>query len=157
MKYLIPLTLLVATAALNAQIKLTEVDDRLRVEIDGKLFTEYRSDRKVPCLYPVISPSGAGLTRNYPLTDASQGEQDDHPHHVSVWFTHGLVNGVDFWAQHLKKNGWIVHKSFGPQSTNSTTIDDVTTDTATFSRHGISKPALCEESRMLNQPSTMLS
>jgi len=26
------------------------------------------------------------------------GEEDDHPHHNSLWFTHGAVNGVDFWS-----------------------------------------------------------
>jgi Methane oxygenase PmoA len=27
------------------------------------------------------------------------GEADDHPHHKSVWFAHGDVNGVDFWSE----------------------------------------------------------
>jgi len=26
------------------------------------------------------------------------GEPQDHPHHESLWFAHGDVNGVDFWA-----------------------------------------------------------
>jgi hypothetical protein len=26
------------------------------------------------------------------------GEPEDHPHHESLWFTHGSVNGHDFWA-----------------------------------------------------------
>lgn len=131
-KFLLHTALLLSFAQLDAQITLTESDERLRVEIDGKLFTEYRSDRKVPCLYPIISPSGVGLTRNFPLAESAPGEEKDHPHHVSVWFTHGLVNGVDFWAQHLEKKGWIVHKSFGPRSTHSATVDGVTTHTATF-------------------------
>jgi hypothetical protein len=129
----IAILLLAASSQLGAQITLTESNERLRVEIDGKLFTEYRSDRKVPCLYPIMSPSGTGLTRNYPFDDSVAGEEHDHPHHVSVWFTHGLVNGVDFWAQHLERKGHIVHKSFGPRSTSSTSIDGITTHTATFS------------------------
>ncbi|MEM9237252.1 MAG: PmoA family protein [Verrucomicrobiota bacterium] len=115
-------------APLAAEVTLEEADGRMRVEIDGKLFTEYRSDQRVPCLYPVISPSGSGLTRNYPLSEAGEGEETDHPHHVSVWFTHGMVNGVDFWAKHLKRKGRIVHKGFEPRATVS---DDA--DTATFS------------------------
>ena len=133
MKTLIPLLLLAAASPLTAQIVLTESDDRLRIDVDGELFTEYRSDRKVPCLYPIMSSSGAGLTRNYPFDDSVAGEEHDHPHHVSLWFTHGLVNGVDFWAQHLKRKGQIVHKSFGPHSTSSNSKDGTTTHTAKFS------------------------
>lgn len=117
----------------GAQISLHQQDDRLRVLIDQELFTEYRSDRKVPCLYPLVSPSGSGLTRHYPLDEAAPGETTDHPHHVSMWFTHGLVNGVDFWAQHLKRKGHIVHKGFGPKSSESRTVNGVTSNTATFS------------------------
>lgn len=133
MKTVIPLTFLTFAIPLAAQIQLTQVEDQLRVEIDGKLFTEYRSDMKVPCLFPVVSASGAGLTRNYPLAKAAPGEETDHPHHVSIWFTHGLVNGVDFWAQHLERKGSIVHKAFGPQSTKSTSENGVDTHSATFS------------------------
>lgn len=127
------LILLIATLPLGAQIKLQQKEGRLRIEIDGNLFTEYRSDRKAPCLYPLVSPSGGSLTRNYPFVEGVEGEQSDHPHHVSMWSTHGLVNGVDFWAQHLKRKGTIVHKQFGPHSATSDTKDGVTTHTATFS------------------------
>ena len=34
------------------------------------------------------------------------GESSDHPHHRSLWFTHGSVSGVDFWSE---------EKSFGKQ------------------------------------------
>ena len=133
MNHLAPLALLLATASLHAQIELKQSDERLRVEIDGKLFTEYRTDRKVPCLYPVNSPSNTGLTRSFPFVDDTEGEQHDHPHHVSLWFSHGLVNGVDFWAQHLERKGRIVHKGFGTNSTGSKNVDGVRTDTASFS------------------------
>jgi hypothetical protein len=37
------------------------------------------------------------VTRGFP--DAPRpGETNDHPHHVSLWFTHGSVDGVDFWT-----------------------------------------------------------
>jgi hypothetical protein len=36
------------------------------------------------------------------------GEATDHPHHESLWFTHEIVNGVNFWL--LGKNcGRVVH------------------------------------------------
>jgi len=125
--------LLLAMVTLRAEIVLEKGEVGLRVLIDGALFTAYRTDQKVPCLYPLMSSSGGGLTRNYPLTEAGPGEASDHPHHVSMWFTHGLVNGVDFWAQHLKRKGKIVHKSFGETSTSAQTRDGITTQTATFS------------------------
>lgn len=133
MRTLIPVAFLISAVSLTAQIELSRVEDRMRVEIDGKLFTEYRSDKKVPCLYPVIGASGVGLTRNYPFTEDTVGEEKDHPHHVSIWFTHGLVNGVDFWAQHLTRKGHIVHKGFGPQTTKSSSENGIDTHTATFS------------------------
>ncbi len=27
------------------------------------------------------------------------GEDEDHPHQRSFWFTYGMVNGIDFWAE----------------------------------------------------------
>jgi hypothetical protein len=27
------------------------------------------------------------------------GEEHDHPHHRSLWYSHGAVNGVDFWGE----------------------------------------------------------
>jgi hypothetical protein len=38
------------------------------------------------------------MTRSYPM-EKVEGEAQDHPHHRSLWFAHGNVNGVDFWAE----------------------------------------------------------
>jgi hypothetical protein len=69
------------------------------VKIDGKLFTEYlvKSGSK-PILWPIIGPTGKPMTRDYPLRERA-GEAKDHPHQRSLWFTHGDVNGVNFWMQ----------------------------------------------------------
>ena len=69
------------------------------VKIDGQLFTEYlvKSGTK-PILWPIIGPTGKPMTRDYPMRDRP-GEQKDHPHQRSLWFTHGDVNGTNFWAQ----------------------------------------------------------
>jgi hypothetical protein len=29
----------------------------------------------------------------------SKNEERDHPHHQSLWFEHGAMNGVDFWSE----------------------------------------------------------
>ncbi|QDV37033.1 DUF6807 domain-containing protein [Tautonia plasticadhaerens] len=70
----------------------------LRVTIDGELFTVYRGDDgPKPYFYPVIGPTGSPITRAYPMADV-EGEDRDHPHQRSFWFTHGDVDGTDFWA-----------------------------------------------------------
>ena len=71
----------------------------IRVEIDGSLFTEFRyNQEKKPILYPVIGPHGVEMTRNYPMKKGVSAEAADHPHHTSLWFTHGEVNDSDFWG-----------------------------------------------------------
>src|SRR5262249_32860405 len=70
----------------------------IKVLIDGKFFTEYLSDSATkPYYYPVIGPTGAEITRNHPMKKV-EGETQDHNHQRSFWFTHGNVNGYDFWA-----------------------------------------------------------
>lgn len=79
---------------------LTKTDDRVRVEIGGQLFTEYHfKDGPKPYLYPVLAADGTELMRHFPMKRDVEGEVTDHPHHRSLWFTHGAVNGVDFWTE----------------------------------------------------------
>ncbi len=91
-----------ARAAPSADMSLERTDDGVTVELDGKPFTRYlfKGDQK-PVLYPVIGPTGHPLTR-------PPEKVRDHPHHFSFWFTHGNVNGHDFW--HGKKGARIVHR-----------------------------------------------
>ena len=101
-----------ATSTPNQGVRITQLDDRLRVELDGQLFTEYRF-RQVPrpYWYPLLGPGQLALTRNWPIVDIPGEERDDHPHHRSLWFAHGGVNGQDFWNE--KTNcGSIVHQRF---------------------------------------------
>lgn len=99
-------------AAANG-VKLTKSDDRVRVEVDGQLFTEYIfKGAPKPFFHPVLAADGTELTRNFPVKKDVPGEIRDHPHHRSLWFTHGAVNGVDFWAESdFKKHGKIVNDS----------------------------------------------
>ena len=121
-RVLLPLvlaSLLAPLAALHAaaanDVKLTRADDRVRVEIGGKLFSEYIfKGAPKPYLYPVLAADGTELMRHFPMKGKGgvPGEVEDHPHHRSLWFTHGAVNGVDFWAESdLKKQGQIVSES----------------------------------------------
>jgi len=83
------------------------------VKIDGQLFTQYviQSGTK-PILWPIVGPTGKPLTRAYPM-EKNTRETKDHVHHRSLWFTHGDVNGVDFWGETpAGKTGRIVHRKF---------------------------------------------
>ncbi len=92
-------------------VRLTELADRVRVEINGQLFTEYVfKDVPRPFCYPLLGPAGLPMTRNFPMKEVP-GEDRDHKHHRSLWFTHGAVNGVDFWSE-ARDFGKIVHDGF---------------------------------------------
>jgi hypothetical protein len=70
----------------------------LDVLAGGALFTTLRTEGLAkPSLFPVIAPGGAQVTRGYPI-EPRAGEEQDHPHHTSLWFAHGDVNGHDFWT-----------------------------------------------------------
>ena len=90
-----------ATAACTADsnVKLTKLDDRVRVEIGGKLFTEYffRGATRPYC-YPVLAADGTSLVRDFPMKQ-TEGEETDHPHHRALMFAHSDVNKVDFWNE----------------------------------------------------------
>ena len=97
--------------AANAGVQIVELTNRLRVDINGQLFTEYYfKDVPRPFCYPLLGPDNLPLMRNWPMTDVP-GEEHDHPHHRTFWFTHGSVNGLDFWSEQ-KDFGKIVHDGF---------------------------------------------
>ena len=82
-----------------AKVDLGRHDDRVTVTINGAEFTSYRfTGHDKPILYPLSGPGGVPLTRSWPIEKGVAGEPEDHPHHESLWFTHGSVNGLDFWA-----------------------------------------------------------
>jgi len=92
-------------------VQIVQLTNRLRVEINGQLFTEYYfKDVPRPFCYPVQGPGNLPMTRNWPMKDVP-GEAKDHKHHRSMWFTHGSVNGLDFWSED-KDFGKIVHDGF---------------------------------------------
>ena len=70
------------------------------VTVEGKPFTTYRYGKEFPdkpVFYPVLSPNGARVNREYPMVAGVAGESSDHPHHQSLFFTYDEVNGTNFW------------------------------------------------------------
>jgi Family of unknown function (DUF6807) len=71
--------------------------DVIRVEFEGELMAEIHPDASPkPYIYPLCAPGGIPVTRGFPMEEL-EGEAQDHPHHQSMWFAHGDVNGFDFW------------------------------------------------------------
>jgi hypothetical protein len=104
------------------------------VKIDGQPFTEYlKLSGHMPALWPVIGPTGQPMTRSFPAGPRVPGESTDHPHHHSIWFTHGAVNGFDFWTHERNRpDARIVHRDFstiesGPQA-KIVSVNDWTAD-----------------------------
>ena len=109
-----------AAGAEAAKVTVKELDGKVRVEIGGELFTEYiYKGYGKPILYPVIGPHGIGMTRNYPMKKGVEGEAKDHVHHMSLWYTHGRVNGLDFWRRSGDQftENWVTVLEGSPRTT----------------------------------------
>ncbi len=79
------------------QVDARVVTSGIEVTVGDKPFlTLNEGVGRIPYCWPVVGPNGAIVTRGYPMKH-SAGEARDHPHHQSLWFAHGNVNGHDFW------------------------------------------------------------
>jgi Methane oxygenase PmoA len=97
---------LLASMPARAQVNVTQSSDRIHIEIDGKPYSDLYigPDTGKPYLHPLRSASGKIVTRRYPMENI-EGESKDHPHHRGLWFTHGEVNGLNFWANEPSQHG----------------------------------------------------
>jgi hypothetical protein len=91
--------IVILTLPLLAQVQFTQHKDRIAVEIDGKPYTEFflSADGNKPYVYPLRTASGVVVTRHFPMEEFP-GETKDHPHHRGMFFSHGEINGYNFWA-----------------------------------------------------------
>jgi len=100
---LISLVLIQATLLVGGDKPVTFVPhgDQIDVGIGGKPFATYYFGAEVPkpYLYPLRSAEGIIVTRGFPMVTRIPGESRDHPHHRSMFFAHGDINGVDFWGE----------------------------------------------------------
>lgn len=102
------------TARAEADLSLSESPGGYKIHIGESLFAEYlTASNGQPVVWPIIGPTGAPYTRAYPVGPRGENEATDHPHHQSLWFSHGEVNGYDFWANKLQEEACeIVHREF---------------------------------------------
>jgi hypothetical protein len=95
----------------SSGVQLIQKEDRVRVELNGQLFTEYYfTNVPRPYLYPLLGPGNLPMTRDWPMKPDTT-EEHDHPHHRSFWFAHGSVNGTDLWSEG-KDSGKTIHNGF---------------------------------------------
>lgn len=89
-----------------AQVQVTAQKSQVDISIAGKPYTTlyFGDDTTKPYLHPLRAGSGKIVTRRYPMENV-EGEQRDHPHHRGLWFSHGDVNGWDFWANEKTQKG----------------------------------------------------
>jgi hypothetical protein len=96
-----------ATAA--PSIELQQTQNSIDVNIDGKPFTSYIYNidpakplpaegvlLTKPVLHPLRTPSGIKVTRGWPF-EKIEGESQDHPHHMGLYFTYDQPDGNNFW------------------------------------------------------------
>lgn len=99
-----------ATSAFG-DFSISSKDQSVKIMSGDVLVTEFRTDSKVPYLYPLSAPQGTNLSRHWPVENDVPEEDRDHPHHRGCWLSHGAVNGYDFWAWTGGKDARIVHRS----------------------------------------------
>ena len=99
----VPRAFRVDTAMPGAAVEAKRAGENVEFWIGGKLFTRYDTTTgpTKPYFYPVFAPDNRQVVRHWPVEKVGN-ETTDHPHHRGLWFTHGKVNGADFW---LEKGG----------------------------------------------------
>lgn len=104
--------LLVLVPGKPGAVEVKAVGKNAEITIAGQLFTRYDTTTgpNKPYFYPIQAFGGKHLTRRWPLEDVGH-EDKDHPHHRGLWFTHGELNGIDFWAEMESKPEHPVGKS----------------------------------------------
>jgi hypothetical protein len=82
----------------GARIAISEAADALLINVDGMPFTTYHFRQGADAqwagayFFPLRAADGVAVTTNRAL------DGGDHPHHRSLWFAHGDVNGANTWS-----------------------------------------------------------
>jgi hypothetical protein len=135
---------LIFISHISAEVTVQRLPEKAIVKIDGEPFTEYLIESGTgPVLWPILGPTGKPMTRAYPLEKHTGEKFLDHPHQRSLWFSHGNVNGIDFWSLE-KGHGIIRHREF--EKTDSGPIGFIVTRNDWIGPDGEKQ---CEDKRTL--------
>jgi hypothetical protein len=119
----VALAALAGAFALSAQVKISQGNNKISIEIHGQPYSDFYiagpdpsfpgadksltgADLMKPFLWPIRAATGTSITRAWPLVQADE-EKDlkgDHPHQRGIWFGHENLNGSDFWNSYTVKN-----------------------------------------------------
>jgi hypothetical protein len=101
-----------APAVPGLAVELKRDGENVDFLVGGQKFTRYDTTTgpTKPYFYPLFAPGGKQIVRQWPVEKTESGTKD-HPHHRGLWFTHGKVNGVDFWLEGAK-TGKTVHNGY---------------------------------------------
>lgn len=89
-----------ASEASEVEVRSVPQRQTVEVRIGGRLFTAFRYGPEFtqkPVFYPILSPDGDMVNRELSFIRENP-ETTDHPHHQSLFFGYGNVNGLDFWS-----------------------------------------------------------
>ncbi|MBQ4048676.1 MAG: PmoA family protein [Clostridia bacterium] len=110
-------TMTFAVEAANTAPRMTaEVTDRgVTIADNGAFVTEYYTGTDIakPYMGPFTDRYGADITR-------LDFEIKEHPHHRSLWVSHGDVNGVDTWNEPKDRHGYIRNREITDLFSGST-------------------------------------
>jgi hypothetical protein len=92
-------------APATESVQLTRYGNKVDVAIGSRPFTTYYFDaaQAKPYLQPLRSAKGTVVTRGFPVgNDVPEQHQKDRslePHQRDLYFAHGNINGLNFWAE----------------------------------------------------------
>lgn len=94
----------------DVRFRVVREDGNVELRFDQTLFARYdvTTGPNKPYFHPIFAPGGKLAVRGFPVAPRP-GETSDHKHHRGLWFTHGSVNGEDFWAETENKT---VHRGY---------------------------------------------
>jgi hypothetical protein len=96
---------LASAAVMAASVELKRGEDQTDVTVGGKPFTTYYFHKDVAkaFLMPLRTPSGVIVSRPFPVfNDVSMADRKlpgFEPHQRPLYFSHGDINGLDFWSE----------------------------------------------------------
>ena len=88
-----------------APVQLKRTGNQIDVLVDGQPFTTYHFSDMVakPYMMPLRSAAGLVLTRSFPIgnsvTPSDQSTPSFEPHQRGLYFAHGDIDGLNFWAE----------------------------------------------------------
>lgn len=123
-----------AALAAAAPVTITRGDKKIDIAIGGRPFTTYYFNDIVakPYLMPLQTASGIVISRNFPIvntvTPADQKTPSFEPHQRPLYFGHGDIDGLNFWAEKAFDSYYHghSHQAYGRMSLIK--VDEATSD-----------------------------